>query len=150
LRRQIEVDFYGNNYYTFRFAKHRTAPAPDTDYASNLDEPQENKAGVSIGAESGTFWLRSAPQGFRKHHVRIYQEVRKAHLCYQKRVPLPGRGEDEMSKEESVNDDYRQRYFSDHLDAMIWATQDGAEVAGHFAWSLMDNLGEFFWPSRTF
>lgn len=48
-----------------------------------------------------------------------------------------------MSRAESVDDRYRQKYFSDHLDAIVGAIQDGAEVNGYFAWSLLDNLGKF-------
>ena len=142
LLREAEVDFYGMNYYTSQFARHRTSPAPDTDYAGNLDECQENKAGVSIGAPSGIHWLRSAPQGFRKHLVRIYKKYGKPIYITENGCPCPG--EEKMGREESVKDEYRQRYFADHLDAIVGATQDGAKVAGYFAWSLIDNLGEFF------
>lgn len=46
-----------------------------------------------------------------------------------------------MTREESVQDDYRIKYFDDHLDAVAKAvTEDGAAVEGYFAWSLMDNL----------
>lgn len=141
LLREVEVDFYGMNYYTSQFARHRTTPAPATDYAGNLDECQENKAGVSVGAPSGIHWLRSAPQGFRKHLVRIYKKYGKPIYITENGCPCPG--EEKMSKEESVKDEYRQKYFSDHLDAIVGATQDGANVAGYFAWSLIDNLGEF-------
>ena len=141
LLREAEVDFYGMNYYTSQFARHRTSPAPDTDYTGNVDECQENKAGVSIGELSGFYWLRSAPHGFRKHLVRIYKKYGKPIYVTENGCPCPG--EDKMSKEDSVKDEYRQRYFSDHFDAIVGAIQDGAKVAGYFAWSLMDNLGEF-------
>ncbi|RKK07537.1 hypothetical protein BFJ66_g17165 [Fusarium oxysporum f. sp. cepae] len=45
-----------------------------------------------------------------------------------------------MSKEESIKDEFRQRYFSEHFDAIVGAIQDGVKVPGYFAWSLMDNL----------
>lgn len=141
LLREAELDFYGMNYYTSQFARHRTSPASDTDYIGNVDEFPENKAGVSIGELSGIRWLRSAPQGFRKHLVRIYKKYGKPIYVTENGCPCPG--EDKMSKEESLKDVFRQRYFSDHFDAIIGATQDGAKVAGYFAWSLIDNLGKF-------
>jgi beta-glucosidase/6-phospho-beta-glucosidase/beta-galactosidase len=48
-----------------------------------------------------------------------------------------------MSREESVRDAYRQKYLSDHLDAITGAIQDGVKVSGYFVWSLMDNFGEY-------
>lgn len=144
LLREAEVDFYGMNYYTSQFARHRTSPAPDTDYTGNVDECSENKAGISIGELSGIHWLRSAPQGFRKHILRIYKKYGKTIYITENGCPCPG--EDKMSREESVKDEFRQRYLSDHFDAIVGAIQDGAKVAGYFGWSLMDNLGESDFP----
>ncbi|KAH7016667.1 putative beta-glucosidase [Ilyonectria destructans] len=138
LLREAEVDFYGMNYYTAQFARHRTSPASDTDFRGNVDDLQENKEGTSIGELSGFYWLRSSPKSFRKHLVRIYKKYGKPIYITENGCPCPG--EDKMSKEESVKDEYRQRYFSNHFDAIIGAIQDGAKVPGYFAWSLMDNL----------
>ncbi|KAJ0416429.1 glycoside hydrolase superfamily [Aspergillus carlsbadensis] len=142
LLREAEVDFYGMNYYTAQFARHRETPAPDTDYLGNIDEYQEDKDGVSIGELSGIDWLRAAPKCFRKHLVRIYGRYRKPIYVTENGCPCPG--EEGMMKEECVKDGYRQRYFSDHLDALAQAVEGGVEVAGYFAWSLMDN---FEWSS---
>lgn len=144
LLREAEVDFYGMNYYTAQFARHRTSPPSDTDFRGNVDDLQENKEGTSIGELSGFYWLRSSPKSFRKHLVRIYKKYGKPIYITENGCPCPG--EDKMSKEESVKDEYRQRYFSNHFDAIIGAIQDGAKVPGYFAWSLMDNLGEFPQP----
>jgi beta-glucosidase len=138
LLREAEVDFYGMNYYTSQFARHRAPPAPDTDSKGNVDDLQEDKAGISIGELSSIDWLRSAPQGFRKHLLRTYRRYGKPIDITENGCPCPG--EVKMGREESVKDEYRQRYLSDHLDAIVRATQDGAKVAGYFAWSLMDNL----------
>jgi beta-glucosidase len=148
LLRGAELDFYGMNYYTTQFARHRTSPAPDEDYIGNVDECPENKAGISVGDPSGIRWLRSAPQGFRKHLVRIYKKYGKPVYVTENGCPCPD--EDKMTREESVKDVYRQQYFSDHFDAIIGAIQDGAKVPGYFAWSLIDNLGELTQFSRTF
>ncbi|GKT83979.1 putative beta-glucosidase [Colletotrichum tofieldiae] len=138
LLREAELDFYGMNYYTSQFARHRTSAASDTDYWGNADGLTENKAGESIGELSGMYWLRSVPQGFRKHLVRIYNKYGKPIYVTENWCPCPG--EEKMSKEESVKDEFRQKYFTDHLDAIVEAIQDGAKISGYFAWSLMDNL----------
>ncbi|KAL5338940.1 glycoside hydrolase superfamily [Aspergillus crustosus] len=138
LLRDAELDFYGMNYYTAQFARHRSDPAGDTDYMGNMDEYQRNKAGVLIGEPAGVWWLCSAPDCFRKHLVRIHQKFRKPIYVTENGCPCPS--EENMHIEESVKDEYRQRYFADHLDAIAGAIPDGAEVHGYFAWSLMDNL----------
>ena len=142
LLREGAVDFYGMNYYTAQFARHRDSPASVNDFVGNVDELQENKNGVSIGAESGVHWLRSAPQSFRKHLGRIYRLYGKPIYITENGCPCPG--EEKMAKEESVQDDFRINYFKDHLDAINKANLfDGVLVSGYFAWSLIDNLGKF-------
>lgn len=145
--REAELDFYGMNYYTTQFARHRTSPAALEDYVGNVDELPENKAGVSVGEQSGIWWLRSAPQGFRKHLLRLNKKYGKLIYITENGCPCPG--EDKMTKEESLNDLFRQKYFADHFDAIVKAIQDGAEIGGYFAWSLMDNLGKFNSIQRT-
>ncbi|KAL3450487.1 glycoside hydrolase superfamily [Aspergillus insuetus] len=135
LLREAEVDFYGMNYYTAQFARHRAGetPAPDADYLGNIDEYQEDKNGVSIGELRGIDWLRTVPRCFRKHLVRIHKKYKKPIYITENGCPYPGK----VSREDCEGDTYRQRYFAEHLDALV-------EVAGYFAWSLMDN---FEWSS---
>lgn len=141
LLREAEMDFYGMNYYTSQFARHRDEPAPETDFMGNVDELKENKQGVSVGEPSGVHWLRSTPDLFRKHLTRIYRRYGKPVYVTENGCPCPG--EDRMTCEEAVNDTYRIRYFGDHIDAVALArTEDGSAIKGYFAWSLMDNLGK--------
>ncbi|KAL9564640.1 hypothetical protein ACKAV7_011092 [Fusarium commune] len=116
LLRSAESDFYGMNYYTSQFARHKSSPAPDTDYIGNLDELQTNKAGDPVGLESGLHWLRSCPDLFRKHLTRVYRLYGKPIIITENGCPCPG--EDKMTREESVQDEYRIKYFEDHLDAI--------------------------------
>ncbi|KAM5520747.1 putative beta-glucosidase [Fusarium oxysporum f. sp. phaseoli] len=139
LLRSAESDFYGMNYYTSQFARHKSSPAPDADYIGNLDELQTNKAGDPVGLESGLHWLRSCPDLFRKHLTRVYRLYGKPIIVTENGCPCPG--EDKMAREESVQDEYRIKYFEDHLDAIGRSVgEDGSVVEGYFAWSLMDNL----------
>ncbi|KAG4255802.1 Beta-glucosidase 1B [Fusarium proliferatum] len=139
LLRSAESDFYGMNYYTSQFARHKSSPAPDTDYIGNLDELQTNKSGEPVGLESGLQWLRSCPDLFRKHLTRVYRLYGKPIIITENGCPCPG--EDKMTREESVQDEYRIKYFEDHLDAIGRSvSEDGSVIEGYFAWSLMDNL----------
>lgn len=140
LLREADIDFYGMNYYTSQFARHRDEPASKTDFLGNMDELQENKQGVLIGEKSGVHWLLSTPSLFRKHLTRVYRAYGKPIYITENGCPCPG--EDKMTAEEAVNDTYRIKYFEDHLDAVGTArTEDGSDIKGYFAWSLMDNLG---------
>ncbi|KAF4441029.1 beta-glucosidase [Fusarium acutatum] len=130
LLRSAESDFYGMNYYTSQFARHKSSPAPDTDYIGNLDELQANKAGDPVGLESGLHWLRSCPDLFRKHLTRVYRLYGKPIIITENGCPCPG--EDKMTREESVQDEYRIKYFEDHLDAIgrLRDAGEGAEEIG--------------------
>ena len=142
LLREAEVDFYGMNYYTSQFCRHREQPALDTDFIGNVDELQENREGTSVGEKSGVHWLRSSPDLFRKHLTRVYNLYGKPIYITENGCPCPG--EDRMSCKEAVNDTYRVNYFKDHLDAVGKAICfDGTVVKGYFAWSLLDNLGKW-------
>ncbi|KEY75108.1 hypothetical protein S7711_01563 [Stachybotrys chartarum IBT 7711] len=137
--RAAECDFYGMNYYTSQFARHRDEPPSETDFKGNVDELSENKQGEIVGELSGIEWLRSCPELFRKHLTRVHRLYGKPIYITENGCPCPG--EDRMTKEESVEDPFRIRYFEDHLDAIGRSvSEDASVVAGYFAWSLLDNL----------
>ncbi|KOS20006.1 Beta-glucosidase 1B [Escovopsis weberi] len=136
--RASETHFYGMNYYTAQFARHRPDPVPAEDFLGAIFEHQEDKLGNSIGEVSGIHWLRSRPDVFSRHLKRVYALYKKPIYITENGCPCPG--EDKMTKEESVQDEYRLRYFTGHLDALCEAVKDGVDVRGYFAWSLLDNL----------
>ncbi|EPS34571.1 putative beta-glucosidase [Penicillium oxalicum 114-2] len=139
LLREADVDFYGMNYYTSQFARHCDAPAMEDDYKGNVEEFQENNRGLSVGEPSGVHWLRSTPDLFRKHLTRVYRKYKKPIYITENGCPCPG--EDKMEVEEAVNDTYRVRYFQDHINAVALSrSEDGSDIRGYFAWSLLDNL----------
>lgn len=46
-----------------------------------------------------------------------------------------------MSLEQILEDDFRVKYFHDYVHAMAKASEeDGVNVQGYMAWSLMDNF----------
>ena len=47
---------------------------------------------------------------------------------------------DEISPDGSVHDPRRVNYLRDHIGAVHAARQDGVDVRGYFAWSLLDNF----------
>ncbi|PHH66473.1 hypothetical protein CDD81_6948 [Ophiocordyceps australis] len=136
--KQAETDFYGMNYYTSQFARHRDGPPLETDHVGNVDELQHDHDGRPVGEESDLPWLRSCPDMFRKHLVRIHQIYQKPIYITENGCPCPG--EHKMTREEAVDDGYRIRYLEAHLDAICQALADGARIDGFLAWALLDNL----------
>lgn len=139
---ESDTDFYGMNYYTSQFARHRDGRAADTDFLGNMDELQQNKQGAQVGEKSGLPWLRSCPDLFRKHLTRVHGRYGKPIYVTENGCPCPG--EENMTRDEAVHDAFRIRYFRSHLDSICKSIgEDGAVVKGYFAWALLDNLGEY-------
>ncbi len=144
LLQRADTDFYGMNYYTGQYARHRDAdaPIPPEDFKGNVDELPQNKAGNMVGPLSGIAWLRSCPALFRQHLTRVHGLYGKPIYITENGCPCPG--EDAMTAAQAIDDTFRQAYFASHLDAVCRAiADDGADVRGYLAWSLLDNLGEY-------
>ena len=46
----------------------------------------------------------------------------------------------DVTKEEYLNDYKRIEFISDHLDNLMAAMREGADVRGYFVWSLLNNF----------
>jgi len=133
-------DFYGMNHYTANYIKHKTSPADADDFLGNLETLFINKNGDGIGPETQSFWLRPNPQGFRDllgwiskryGHPKIY--------CTENGTSL--KGENDLPKEEILDDEFRAEYFRGYINALAKAvSEDGVDCRGYLAWSLMDNF----------
>lgn len=133
-------DFYGMNHYTANYIKHKTTPAELDDHLGNLETLFWNKAGDCIGPETQSVWLRPHPEGFRKliiwiskryNHPKIYVTENGTSL----------KGENDLSLEQIVNDDFRCEYFRGYINALARArVESNVNVMGYLAWSLMDNF----------
>ena len=85
-------------------------------------------------------WLQDVPWGFRA--LLNYLAAR-----YQKPIYVTENGcaaEDYVNPDGEVNDIERVRYLHTHLEAAARAIKDGANLAGYFVWSLLDNF-EWGW-----
>ncbi|KAI1490843.1 family 1 glycosyl hydrolase [Biscogniauxia mediterranea] len=133
-------DFYGMNHYTADYVKHGTGtPAPE-DFLGNLTTHSTDKHGNSIGPETQSFWLRPNPEGFRL----LINWLSKRYGYPPIYVTENGtsiKGENDLSPEEILNDQFRVDYFRTYIHAMAKAvSEDGCNVKGYMAWSLMDNF----------
>ncbi len=132
-------DFYGMNHYTANYIRHRTGTPPEDDFLGNLDTLFEDKNGKSIGEETQSFWLRPHPRGF--HDLLVWLSRRYGNpKMYVTENGTSIKGENDLSVDDVVNDDFRVRYFDGYVRALTDAVQDGVNVRGYLAWSLMDNF----------
>lgn len=133
-------DFYGMNHYTANYVRHRQTPPELNDISGNVDILFYNKQGDCIGEETQSPWLRPCATGFRD--LLCWISERYGHpKIYVTENGTSIKGEDDLSKEEILQDDFRVKYFDEYVKAMGTASAlDGVNVKGYFAWSLMDNF----------
>lgn len=128
--------FYGMNHYSTKFARQLTDPPADDDWTSNIEEGPVNSDGVEVGPASAQQWLRVAPEGFRKLLRWVWKRYQLPIVITENGCPCVG----EEDVQVAINDAFRQRYFGLYLDAISRAIyQDGIDIRGYYAWSLMDN-----------
>jgi beta-glucosidase len=133
-------DFYGMNHYTANFIKHLTGTPPEDDFLGNLETLFYSKDGRCIGEETQSFWLRPNSQGFRDLLNWLSKRYGRPKI-YVTENGTSIKGENDMPLDQILQDDFRVKYFRDYVTDMARAvTEDGVDVRGYMAWSLMDNF----------
>lgn len=133
-------DFYGMNHYTANYIKHKTGTPPEDDFLGNLETLFYSKSGECIGEETQSFWLRPNPQGFRNLIVWLSKRYGYPPI-YVTENGTSIKEENKLTPPKILDDEFRVRYFKDYVNAMAQAvSEDGCNVKGYMAWSLMDNF----------
>ncbi|CAN7029101.1 unnamed protein product, partial [Brassica rapa subsp. trilocularis] len=130
------LDFLGLNYYVTQYASD-ASPPPQT-HPSVLTDPRVTlgyyRNGVPIGVESPSFVYY--PPGFRQilNHIKDnYQNP----LTYITENGVADYGN--LTVSNALADNGRIQNHCSHLSCLKCSIEDGCNVAGYFAWSLMDN-----------
>lgn len=120
------------------FVRHLSTPPTLEDYLGNVEVGFVDTQGREVGPETQSRWLRPNPPGFRRMlgwisgrygGPRIY--VTENGTCV--------KGENELTREERLEDEFRVEYFRGYVRAMAEAVgEDGVDVRGYWAWSLME------------
>ena len=131
-------DFFGINSYGDNYIKHKEGePAPE-DYYGNLEVLDQNKAGDWIGPETESVWLRPNPRGFRS----LLNWLNKRYggpTFYVTENGTSVKGENDLPREEILNDEFRCWFFRGYIGALADAyTLDGIDVRGYTGWSLLE------------
>ncbi|MCJ1309633.1 hypothetical protein MMC25_003293 [Agyrium rufum] len=136
-------DFYGMNHYCANYirdlASQGVKPPPE-DFLGNLETLFVNKNGEKIGPDTQSFWLKPNAPGFRKLLKWISDRNGKPTI-YVTENGTSLLGENDMPREQILEDNFRLGYFRDYIGAMAQAVgEDGVDCRGYMAWSLMDNF----------
>ncbi|XP_063388279.1 myrosinase 1-like [Cydia fagiglandana] len=125
-------DFFALNHYTSRTVR---ALTPGEQPGQYMFESVEEVGAVLEGREQwpsdGSGWLRVNPEGFRQNlnlTRQLYGDVR---------VLITENG---CSSDDTLNDTGRVHYIHDYLEQVLLAIEDGVNVVGYTAWSLMDDF----------
>lgn len=134
-----EYSLHGKQ-HSANYIKHKTTTPEVDDFLGNLESLLQNKQGEWIGPETQSPWLRPFPIGFRRLLKWISTRYNRPTI-YVTENGTSVKGENDLSKEEILADDFRVQYFDGYIRAMADARAlDGVDVRGYMAWSLMDNF----------
>jgi beta-glucosidase len=131
-------DFYGMNHYTADYIKHLDTEPEADNFNGNLETSKIDKQGNSIGPETQSPWLNPHPPGFRKLIKWISDRYGRP-IIYVTENGTSLKGENDKSREEILEDDFRVQYFQGYVNALAEAfTFDNVDVRGYMAWSLLE------------
>ncbi len=122
----VPIDFLGVNYYS------RSLSAWDEN-----SQPIQHKTMYEEGRERTMMGWEVYPDGLRQALLRI------THDYQPKTIYITENGssfQDPPPTDGIVEDPRRVAFLESHLNALSQAIDEGAPVAGYFAWSLMDNF----------
>ncbi|KAK9673700.1 hypothetical protein RND81_12G184500 [Saponaria officinalis] len=136
------VDFVGLNYYSASYAT--SAPlSSNTSRLSYLTDWHvtllDERHGIRIGPKGVSEGMNIYPRGITDVllHMKMKYNAQKLYITEN------GIGElnnSSLSLQEALVDTTRINYHYNHLSFLREAIQDGVDVRGYFAWSLLDNF----------
>uniref|UniRef100_A0ACD5U1V9 Uncharacterized protein n=1 Tax=Avena sativa TaxID=4498 RepID=A0ACD5U1V9_AVESA len=137
-------DFVGINYYTARFSEHidispEIIPKLNTDDAYSTPE-FNNSNGIPIGPDLGMYWILSYPKGLKDILLLMKEKYGNPpiYITENGTADMDGWGNPPMT--DPLDDPLRIEYLQQHMTAIKEAIDLGADVRGHFTWSLIDNF----------
>lgn len=141
------VDWFGVNYYASHVVRHNPAKAPAASAVATLADG--HKAGLNSpwpGDERIEFMRPPGeltamgwnvdPGALHAHLLRIHRDTGKPIVVTENGSAW----DDHVDADGRIRDAARTRYVRDHLQAVLDAIAEGADVRGYMAWSLMDNF----------
>jgi beta-glucosidase len=137
-------EFFGLNHYSTFYATGEVRPLEGANARELALGPQvraTEKDGVPIGRRGQRGHPYDVAWGFRLLLQYIDKRYLKpsGHRLYVTENGYAIDGETELSTEEAVQDKARQSYYAGYIrEAVLARTEDGIDIAGYMAWSLME------------
>ncbi|XP_010506359.1 PREDICTED: beta-glucosidase 44-like [Camelina sativa] len=134
------IDYVGINQYTTYYMSepHPTTKPKDLGYQQDWNvQFGFAKLGKLIGPRAHSTWLYNVPWGMYK--ALMYMKERYGNptmILSENGMDDPGN----VTLAQGLHDTTRIKYYRDYLTNLKKATDDGANVVGYFAWSLLDNF----------
>ncbi|CAN6845002.1 unnamed protein product [Brassica oleracea] len=138
-------DFIGVNYYTGRYIAHLpyidpARPRFKTDQQLEWRGNSKNINVLSFVTQEDRGILHSVPEGLRKV-LNYIKDKYSNPTVYIKENGINDYDDGTKSREDILNDTFRIKYHKDHLQQLHKAImEDGCDVRGYYAWSLLDNF----------
>ncbi|CAG9566622.1 unnamed protein product [Danaus chrysippus] len=124
-------DFFGLNHYTTYIVYrnesvhgHYSSPSFNDDVEVMTYQEGSWDSGASL-------WMKRVPWGFHKLLTKIREDYNNPPVFIT---------ENGFSTRGGLIDDDRVKYYRTYIDAMLDAIEDGSDIKGYAAWSLMDNF----------
>ncbi|XP_023641373.1 beta-glucosidase 43 isoform X1 [Capsella rubella] len=134
------IDFVGINQYTTYFMSDPkiTTPPKNLGYQQDWNVAfNYAKNGTPIGPRAYSEWLYNVPWGMYKALMYIKEHYGNPTMILSENgMDDPGN----ITLAQGLNDTTRISYYRDYLAQLKKAVDDGANVTGYFAWSLLDNF----------
>ncbi|EEF29253.1 beta-glucosidase 44 [Ricinus communis] len=137
------IDFVGiNQYTTYYISDPHQAKPKYLGYQQDWDAGfAYEKNGVPVGPKANSYWLYNVPWGMYKALTYIKEHYGNPTVILSENgMDDPGN----VTLPKGLHDTTRINYYKGYLTQMKKAIDDGANVVGYFAWSLVDN---FEWRS---
>ncbi|CAM8946492.1 unnamed protein product [Rhodiola kirilowii] len=141
--RQMELvkgslDFLGINQYTSSYSNNRLKQSNVISYGNDCNAGSTNeKNGVPIGHQANSIWLYEVPWGMYKALTYLKEHYGNLPLIISENgIDDPGN----ITLHNGLADDSRIHYYREYIQQMKKAIDEGANVTGYFAWSLVDNF----------
>ncbi|KAL4712799.1 hypothetical protein ACJJTC_011869 [Scirpophaga incertulas] len=124
-------DFFGLNHYSSSILYKNESTAGIFEQPSFYDDIGAASYQLDEWPVAASSWLKQVPWGFYKLLVFIKEQYNN---------PTVMITENGFSTSTGLQDDARINYYREYLDAMLDAIDEGCNVSGYTAWSLMDNF----------
>lgn len=137
------IDYLGINQYTAYYMYDPKQPKQNvTDYQMDWNTGfAYARNGVPIGPRANSNWLYIVPWGLYKAVTYVKEHYGNPTMILSENgMDDPGN----VTLPAGLHDTIRVNYYKSYLQNLINAVNDGANVVGYFAWSLLDN---FEWKS---